>query len=47
MDRHQWEIIGRELLERGFVFDNDLPRSPYGCTSRFWHRFDPERDGQQ
>jgi Helix-turn-helix domain len=37
-----------ELRERGFVIENELRRSPEGqVLSRYWLRFDPERDGAQ
>jgi hypothetical protein len=35
-----------ELRKRGFVIENELRRSPEGrMLSRYWLRFDPERDG--
>lgn len=35
-----------ELRERGFEIENEMRRSPDGrVLSRYWLRFDPERDG--
>jgi hypothetical protein len=37
-----------ELRKRGFKIENELRRSPDGSVlSRYWLRFDPERDGAQ
>ena len=37
-----------ELRERGFKIENELRRSPDGrVLSRYWLRFDPERDGER
>ena len=34
-----------ELRERGFVIDNEMERTAGRVLSRYWLRFDPERDG--
>ncbi len=37
-----------ELRERGFLIQNEMQRSPDGrVLSRYWLRFDPERDGER
>ena len=36
----------KELRNRGFVIENEQDRDPDGVVrSRYWLRFDPERDG--
>ncbi len=36
-----------ELRQRGFVIENELERAADGrVLSRYWLRYDPERDGQ-
>lgn len=34
-----------ELRERGFVIENEMERTVARVLSRYWLRFDPERDG--
>ncbi len=37
-----------EIRERGFVVDNEMEHAADGTVhSRYWLRFDPERDGAQ
>ena len=38
----------KELRDRGFEIDNEMERTANGVVlSRYWFRFDPERDGAQ
>jgi hypothetical protein len=37
----------KEIREQGFHIENEMERTADGVLSRYWLRFDPERDGAQ